>query len=333
MKHYDKTLRAPLWARGGHSQTLLGHVLPSPGEKIGSAYGHASSSIELDDGDQLVAFVLPPIGPPNNVRVHLFHGLSGDVNSEYMRRTAEVLRAKGCEVWAVNHRGCGEGLGLAKGLYHSGKVEDMQAVLTASRNAPGGADRRHVVLGFSLSANIALLLAAKKLEPAPDGVLAVNPPMDLARAAHDIHLGGNRIYELRFLRRLCRAMEQRFLAGQLERRMPITKTMSLAAFDDVVTAPLGGFTSGADYYERCSTHLRLRDIELPTVIITTRDDPFVSGRALDSLAHSPSVHLHLENTGGHVGYLSRGAYPFSFTRWLDGAVMHYLEELVREIEN
>jgi predicted alpha/beta-fold hydrolase len=330
---YPHTLRPPFWAHSGHAQTLIGHILPSPGAAIGTDSGHAPIGIELPDGDQLIAFALAPRGAPRGVRIHLFHGLSGDVNSEYMRRTAELLCDHGFEVWAVNHRGCGEGEGLARGTYHSGKIEDMQAVLAASRAASPNRNLRHVVVGFSLSGNIALLLSSKGLQPAPDAVIAINPPMDLAAAAVDIQQGLNRIYELRFLRRLCKTMDRRVKAGLLDKPLPISPTMSLAAFDDAVTAPLGGFASGADYYERCSTHKRLGEITTPTVIITTRDDPFVTGATLTGLSHSPSVHLHVEDHGGHVGYLNRGRHPLSWKRWLDGAVLHYVMELMAEIEH
>ena len=333
MNVYPIALHPPFWARGGHAQTLLGHVLPSPGAFVGTDHGDHPIEIVLEDGDTLIAFSLAPKGTPRGVRVHLFHGLSGDVNSEYMRRTASVLVACGYEVWLINHRGCGEGEGLARGLYHSGKTEDMQAVLAHSRAAQCGDDLKHVVLGFSLSANVALLLSANHLRPAPDGVIAINPPMDLASAARDIHTGLNRIYELRFLRRLCAAMKSRRSAGLLEAPLAVTATMSLAEFDDVVTAPLGGFESGQDYYARCSTFKRLHEIKIPTVIITTRDDPFVSGRKLGRLAHSPFVHPHIENSGGHVGYLTRGRHPLSWERWLDGAISHYMHELLAEMKS
>jgi len=200
------------------------------------------------DGDRLAVCAL---SGTSGVRVHLFHGLSGDIDADYMRRSAAALRARGHEVWLVNHRGCGSGRGLAAGTYHSGVSPDMQAVLAASRaEAP---DLVHLVVGFSLSGNVALLLAAQGLEPLPDGLVAVNPPADLARASVAIGRGLNRLYELRFLWRLRRAVRQRERDGLVQERIRVPALASLMEFDDLYTAPRSGFADGQDYSRRCSS--------------------------------------------------------------------------------
>ncbi len=278
--------------------------------------------MDLGDGDRLVVHELPGA---SGVRVHLFHGLSGDADADYMRRTAAALGERGHEVWAVNHRGCGAGRGLARRPYHSGSSHDLRAVLAASRDeAP---DRVHLVVGFSLSGNAALLQAIQKIEPLPDGLVAVNPPVDIGRASVDIGRGLNRLYELRFLWRLRRAIRQRERDGLLERRYRIPATASLMEFDDLFTAPEAGFASGQDYYDKCSTLPRLAEIATPAVIVTAGDDPFVDPRAYEEHALSPSTLLHVEPSGGHVGYLARNGLGCG--RWLDGALAHYVDELAR----
>ncbi len=316
-----------IWGRGGHAQTLLAHMLPSPGAPIEPRTGWTRRTVELEDGEALSVFTRPGT---SGVRVHLLHGLSGDVASDYMRRAAFALAARGHEVWAVNHRGCGAGRQLATKPYHSGRVDDLQDVLRASRaQAP---ELVHVVLGFSLSGNIALLQAGRGLAPLPDAILAVNPPVDLERASIDIHRGFNRVYEARFMLRLGRAVRERNRlraargqAASALRRVPFG--MSLCEFDDAYTAPEAGFADGRDYYRRASSGPHLARIETPTVILSAADDPFVDPSALRDLPRSAAVHLHLEPTGGHVGYLSRRG--LGCTRWLEGALIHYVDELTR----
>jgi len=311
----------PLWARGGHAQTLWSHVLPARARRIGRAAGFGRERIvELPDGDRLLLFELPG---RSGVRVHLFHGLSGDVNSEYMRCTAEVLGARGHEVWTVNHRGCGEGFGIASRPYHSGRTEDLQAVLAASRaDAP---ELRHVVIGFSLSGNAALLYSAQGLEPAPHGIVAVNPPVDLERASVDIGRGANRLYEMRFMLRLGRIVRERERAGNSPRHYDIPMSMSLPEFDEMLTAPECGFSSAIDYYDRCSSLPQLKHVRSPSVIVTAGDDPFVNPDVYDGVELSKSVFLHVEPSGGHVGYLA--ARGLGAGRWLGGALAHYVDEL------
>src|SRR5204863_9481556 len=96
---------------------------------------------------------------------------------------------------------------LAARPYHSGSSADLAAVLTASHNeAP---ELVHLALGFSLSGNALLLMAAEQRAPWLSGLVSVNPPVDLARAALHIHRGLCRIYELRFVWRLRRALAER----------------------------------------------------------------------------------------------------------------------------
>jgi predicted alpha/beta-fold hydrolase len=64
---------------------------------------------------------------------------------------------------------------------------------------------------------------------------------------------------------------------------------------------------------------------VPTVILTSLDDPFAPGGDVVKCALSPAVHLHTEPHGGHMGYLSRNLAGF---RWLDYALEHYLGQLV-----
>lgn len=363
MQRYPHSLRPPLWARGGHAQTLLGHVLPSPGRAIGAASPGGANGraqvdrrieVELADGDRLVAFGCAPTAAASGVRVHLFHGLSGDVNSEYLRRTAACMTALGHEVWAVNHRGCGAGAGLARGTYHSGSSADMRALLCASRaDAP---ELIPLVIGFSLSGNIALKLAAEYGDPLaaeygdlraaeggdqeglPAGLIAVNPPVDLERTSLLIQRGLNRIYERRFVLRLRGALRRRAasLGASVAPVPPIPSNATLWDLDELVTAPLGGFADARDYYRRCSTHLRLDALGVPAVVISTRDDPFVCAETIETAAERAAgredLLVHLESTGGHVGYLEgRGPVGLGYGRWLDGALGHYVGQLLAQV--
>jgi hypothetical protein len=318
IRRYEVACEPPFWARGGHAQTLWSHVLPSRGPEITRA-NTAHRLVDVPEGDQVMVFELPGT---SGVRVHLAHGLSGDVNAEYMRRTARMLGARGHEVWAMNHRGCGEGSGLASRPYHSGRSEDLQAVLAASRaDAP---DAVHLVVGFSLSGNLALLHAAQELEPRPHGIVAINPPVDIERASVDISVGLSRIYEVRFMWRLGRAIAERERRGLLDRHYDVPLRTTLRAFDDLFTAPECGFEDGLDYYRKCSSLPRLGSIKTPAVIVTSADDPFVDPRVYDAVALPESLLLHVEPVGGHVGYLGRGG-----SRWLDGAIAHYVDELIQ----
>jgi pimeloyl-ACP methyl ester carboxylesterase len=128
---------------------------------------------------------------------------------------------------------------------------------------------------------------------------------------------------------VCReAINSRRRAGLVRERYPIPLFATLQEFDDIYTAPVGGFKNRRDYYESCSTKHRLASIRTPTVIITAKDDPFVGYDDYASAVFGPSVHLHAERVGGHLGYLSAQNTPLGNRRWLDYAVREYLVRLL-----
>ncbi|HLO66297.1 MAG TPA: alpha/beta fold hydrolase [Holophaga sp.] len=300
----------PFWARGGHLQTLAAQYLPTPHQEL----PWERFRLVLADGD---ALALQALRGPSGLVVALFHGLGGSVEGHYMRRAAALFHAAGHTVVAVNHRGAGAGRGLAQGIYHSGATPDMAAVLDLCRERYQGA--RLVVVGFSISANIALLLAGRDHHLAqPDAVLAVNPPADLDACSRRLVTGFSRAYDQYFLRRLGREVAGRPGAENLGR------LRTLRDFDAAYTAPRAGFPSRAEYYAGCSCGPHLAGIQVPTVILTSVDDPFAPGSDVQRFPRSAQVHLHVERTGGHMGYVARNVPG---RRWLDHALAHYVGAL------
>ena len=93
--------------------------------------------------------------------------------------------------------------------------------------------------------------------------------------------------------------------------------------DERYTAPLGGFKNRAHYYETCSAKPHLKNINIPTVIITPADDPFVSEEDYRDASFSKSCAVHIEDHGGHMGYLMKRG--LGFDRWLDKALESYIK--------
>ena len=83
-------------------------------------------------------------------------------------------------------------------------------------------------------------------------------------------------------------------------------------FDDAANAPLHGFTGAADYYTRCSSLAVLSRIAVPTLCLSSLDDPFVPPETVEQArrAASPAVRILVTAAGGHVGWVaSRGLKP------------------------
>jgi len=319
MQHPSLSCHPPLWAKGPHLQTLLGRFLPSrtaglPWERL---------NLKLADGDALR--VLLARGT-SEVVVYLFHGLGGSTEADYMRRTASLFFAQGHTVLAVNHRGVGEGRGLAAKPYHMGSTVDMAAVFQVGRGF--FPQHTHAAIGFSLSATVLLLLLGRDASldfAQPDLAIAVNPTADLDRASCRLGQGLNRIYDLRFVNLLRKHVQDLWEFGLLAEPVTIPLLATLREFDELYTAKAAGFRDRSHYYAQCGCAPHLGAIQTPTVILTSADDPFVPASDLDGADLSSAVHLHVEATGGHMGYLAENVPGL---RWLDYALDHYLRELL-----
>jgi predicted alpha/beta-fold hydrolase len=307
----------PFWARGGHLQTLAGFLKPShpvepPWERL---------NLKLPDGD---ALRIRLVRGSSNAVVYLFHGLGGSADSDYIRRMASRFWSQGHTVLAINHRGAGEGRGLAARPYHMGCTADLAALLQVGRGFfPEGL---HVAMGFSLSATTLLLLLGRDHQQGltlPDRAIAVNPCIDPERTSLRLAKGLNRIYDRRFVGLLRRWVQDRWEFGHSEPPVTLPGGATLRDFDELYTAPAAGFRDRADYYAQCATGPHLAKIQIPTILLTSADDPFAPGTDLAGLPLAPAIHLHLEATGGHMGYLG---HRVSGLRWMDYALDHYLGE-------
>jgi predicted alpha/beta-fold hydrolase len=105
---------------------------------------------------------------------------------------------------------------------------------------------------------------------------------------------------------------------------------TFAEFDDAVTAPLHGFSGKDEYYDKCSSIDFLKDIDRPTLIINSRDDPFMLPKMLPE-AHqlSEQVTLEISEEGGHVGFVAGGT-PWNPQFYLPGRIIDFLQEQISQ---
>ncbi|MGE4133428.1 MAG: YheT family hydrolase [Bdellovibrionales bacterium] len=285
---------------GGHLQTIVAHLLPVP-----SIPGPFERWIvELEDGDELwCRFYAGTSGRT----VVLFHGLGGSADSKYMQIFGTSARKAGHTVLLVNHRGSGEGLARARGIYHSGAIKDVAAVIRYVRKKR---PTDHLVaVGISLSANLLLNAAALLSSDLPDQIYSFNPPIDLHKTAACLLQPSNFVYDQKFVRDLKINLAERMAAGAISEVPSLPRFCRLVDFDELVTAPWAGFKSRDDYYTKCSSRNHMERVQVPSTIVMSDDDPFIPTESFKDVSFPKNVRLHLVRGGGHVGYLDQG-------RWL-----------------
>jgi predicted alpha/beta-fold hydrolase len=251
------------------------------------------------------------------------HGLGGSDASSYAVSIGRHAYARGWHVVRMNMRGCGEGEALCPLLYNAGLDTDLLAVVDELlRRVP-----RLAIVGFSLGANLALLMLGRRRTALPPGlaaVAAVSAPVDLAQCADAIQAPSNRLYERRFVRMLGDAYRRRnavrpdlFPAG-IERGL-----RTVREFDDRITAPFGGYESAAHYYAESSAGPWLASIERPALVLAAADDPMIPVASVERWPLSPAVRREITPTGGHVGFVAPSRAPGWF--WAADRALAFVE--------
>ncbi len=331
--------RPPRWLPGPHLQTIWPATL-SPCPSIGwqrerwDAPDGDFVDVDFADGDadadaaRVDAAQARDDGPRDGVRVPmlvLFHGLEGSSRSHYARAFAAAARRRGWRIAVPHFRGCSGELNRAPRAYHSGDSAEVDWILR--RFARGAAGRGPLVaVGASLGGNALLKWLGEQRESAHvvRAAAAISAPHDLHASAVALSRGFNLVYMRHFLNSLKRKSDAKLAQypGLFDRRRML-RSRDFFDFDDAVTAPMHGFASCFDYWERSSCRRFLAGIRVPTLVINARNDPFLPARALAARDEaSDQVTLDYPAEGGHVGFPQ--GLPPGHLDWLPERTMDWL---------
>jgi predicted alpha/beta-fold hydrolase len=311
----------PAWLLGHrHAQTIWPALFRKAAPRVVSA-----EVWPAPDGESIDVELLPTrAGRPGVV---VLHGLEGSSRARYVRGLLAALEERGWNGAAISFRSCGPTPVTGQRLYHSGDTRDLPVVIERLRARWPGAALGAV--GFSMGGNILLKWLGEARESAPlDAAVAVSVPFDLAGCAAALDGPGffPALYRKRFLRTLRRkalAVSARF-PGLLDDGA-IRACGSFARYDDIVTAPLFGFASAADYWARCSSAAFLGHVRRPVRLVSAEDDPIVPGSTIprEAIAANPLLDGRLLARGGHVGFVT-GGWRRRYA--IDALALDYLSE-------
>lgn len=310
--------RAPWWLPGGNLQTLYGASIGAPGARW------RRERWETPDGDFIDVDRLP--GPAGAPLVALFHGLEGSSNSHYARALAHALARRGWRGALPHFRGCSGEPNRLPRAYHSGDAEEVGWILRRLRSERDGAPL--LAMGVSLGGN-AMLKWLGQDAGAGDIVAAaaaVSAPVDLMAAGDALGRGFNLVYARAFLATMKKKAEGKLVRfpGLFDAEA-MRRARTLRDFDDVVTAPLHGFRDTDDYWTRASAKPVLRHIEVPTLLLNARNDPFLPEAALPGPGEvSPCVRCEFPDQGGHASFVTT-PFPGNLD-WLPRRVLGFFAE-------
>lgn len=299
--------RRAWWLPGAHPQTIWGRFA-----RKRPALPLQREVLRAPDGDNIELHSLP--AAPTMPHVLMLHGLEGTLRSHYVGGMFSEAHARGWGATLMMHRGCGSAENEARRFYHSGETSDLAHtfdVLSARRpEAPW------FLTGVSLGGNVLLKWLGEKGAAVDSRIRAaatISVPYDLEAGARHISKGFRRVYDRTFLKTLRRkALAKLARYPDLLDRTAVERANTIYAFDDAVTAPVHGFADAHDYYERSSSLGFLQRIRVPTLLLSSRDDPFLPATVLERAervaAGNKLLTVEFTDHGGHAGFVA-GSTP------------------------
>ena len=299
--------RPPFWLRNPHLHTVLAsfrkvrHLKHSPVEEV----------LPTPDGDELY---IDWYRSGAKRLLIISHGLEGNSRRPYVLGMTAAALSAGWDVLAWNYRSCAGVPNKKLQNYHSGSTQDLDLLV---REAVSRGYDQIALCGFSIGGNKTLLYVSREKHLVPKEVtaaLAFSVPCDLVNSSKVLAKKRNRIYMNNFLSTLEEKLQQKQqLYPEKISLEGFKRIKTFAQFDERYTAPLNGFDSALDYWLKSSSLPHLESIEIPTALITSLDDPFLSSSCypVEVAKRNANFHLKLTRYGGHVGYMTGKQTYFS----------------------
>jgi len=130
--------------------------------------------------------------------------------------------------------------------------------------------KRIALVGFSMGGAIVLNYLSKLTARVPAAVVAaaaVSAPVDVGASARAL---------ARFLKKMIARVKRK--AAQFPGMLDITDIDKITTFDEYdrrFTAPLQGYRNPAEFYKDASSMHHLSNIQVPTLLLVARNDPFM----------------------------------------------------------
>jgi len=303
------TYRAPFLFRNNHLNTIY----PSLYRKVKGVVFERERLRTVDD--DFIDIDWSKVDSKKLVIV--LHGLEGSADRPYVQGIIKIMNNAGWDGVGLNFRGCSGSPNTKARGYHSGETEDLQLVI---RHATTQNQYVEIaIVGFSLGGNVTLKYVGEsgdKIHPLVKKAVGISVPCHLASSSKTLEHWSNTLYMHRFLVSLKeKVREKENILNRIVDFKRAYAAKDFFEFDDAVTAPIHGFESAQDYYDRSSSLQFLPQVKIPIYLISALDDSFLSDRCypMDLAKEHPLFYLETPSNGGHVGFMKGNSNGFLWT--------------------
>ncbi|RLV93368.1 putative esterase [Spathaspora sp. JA1] len=266
----------------------------------------------------------------------VLHGLSGGSYEAYIRAVLDkiILDPFNFDAIVINSRGCANHTITSPQLYNGLWTNDLRYVVNEhiSKLWP---NKRVYLMGFSLGGAILANYLGQEgdsISSQIKGACILGTPWDFPDSA--IHLResiiGHNVYSPTMCNNLLKLLDSHgiLLNNNLVKHFKDNpeeyNIKFLKQFDNYFTAKLFGLNSADEYYRLASPVQRLMKVRVPTLILSSRDDPITGYRTLpiQEVELNPYCTLITTTVGGHLGW-----FTLTGDRWYTTPICRFLTEL------
>ena len=305
------TYSTPWYFRNGHLQTIL----PALFRQV-RGVNYKRERIFTSD-DDFLDLDWSAVGSSQLVLIS--HGLEGSSETQYAKGMCKSANRNNMDALVWNYRGCSGAVNKQPRFYHSGETGDLDTVMRHVLAL--GKYHQIYLIGFSVGGNITLKYLGEQKYPIPGVIkcaVTFSVPCDLAGCALQLAGRVNWIYMNRFIKSLSAKIKSKALIFPEKLDVKHLKNIkNFQQFDTQYTAPLHSYSSAEDYWEANSSKQFLKNIYVPTLIVTAQNDPFLSPSCYPILEAQSNKNLFLEmpKYGGHCGFGLPWQHPEYWSEW------------------
>jgi len=305
----ELSFQPPFWLRSRHLQSILpSRVLRRPGVRRRCMQLIRSSSarvLECGNGVRLLGYAAAAArtaGSPARLAI-ILHGWEGSSDSMYVLSLGQFLLERGVDVFRLNLRDHGDSHHLNRGLFHSCLLPEVRdAVVALARQYPG---HQRSMIGFSLGGNFALRVGAALAGNADllAQIIAVSPLLDPEATLVALE-GGLPLYRRYFIHKWRRSLLRKQRAWPDDYDFTrLSELDTLTVMTEQLVLRHTGYRSLAEYFRGYAiTGPALQDLQVPSRILLSRDDPIIPSRDVSLLAMNPALSVMMTRYGGHCGF-------------------------------
>lgn len=277
--------------------------------------------LEVGEGIRLQGFFSRP--KSSKGVVILIHGWEGSATSTYILSTGKYLFEREYAIFRLNLRDHGESHHLNTGLFWAIILDEVFEAVRQAAQMEKGAPA--FLVGFSLGGNFVLRIAKKCARiPIPElkHIVAISPGLNPSLSTDAIDQAPLlKWYFLKKWRKSLRIKERLF--PHLYRFNDLLTRKSVREMTALVLERYSGYGEIEGYFSGYDlTGKALKELSIPTTLITAEDDPIIPVDDFHGLHLTPSTHLIVHRFGGHNGFIE----TIPFQCWYEAHIHRILEK-------